>query len=202
MIRYSKAIIVQRIIWNVFWALTIRPFPRILVINWEIFLLRLLGAKIGKNCIIYPSAKILIPSYLQMEDGSCIANSTIIQNSAPLYIKERAIVSQGSYICCGTHDYSLESFPNIRKSVTIGARAWVAAQCFVGPGVTIGDGAVVDARAAVFKDVEPWTVVGGHPVKFIKNRKTYNMQNICNLQKGRQILSSTAIITNERRILA
>ena len=61
---------------------------------------------------------------------------------------------------------------------------------------------MVGARAAVFKDVELWTVVGGHPVKFIKNRKTYNMQNICNLQKGRQVLSSTAIITNERRISA
>ena len=68
--------------------------------------------------------------------------------------------------------------------------------------VTIGEGAVVGARAAVFKDVEPWTVVGGNPVIFIKNRKTYNMQNICNLQKGRQILSSTSIITNERRISA
>ena len=69
-------------------------------------------------------------------------------------------------------------------------------------GGSIGEGAVVGARAAVFKDVEPWTVIGGNPAKFIKNRKTYNMQNICNLQRGRQILSSTAIITNERRISA
>lgn len=127
MIRYSKEIMVQRIIWNVFWFLTIRPFPRVLVIKWEIFLLRLLGAKIGNKCTIYPSAKILIPSYLQMEDCSCIANNTIIQNSAPLYIKEKAIVSQDSYICCVTHDYTLESFPNIRKSVTIGSRACLAA---------------------------------------------------------------------------
>ena len=36
--------------------------------------------------------------------------------------------------------------------------------------VVIGDGAVVGARAAVFKDVEPWTVVGGNPAKFIKKR--------------------------------
>ena len=37
-------------------------------------------------------------------------------------------------------------------------------------GGSIGEGAVVGARAAVFKDVEPWTVVGGNPAKFIKNR--------------------------------
>ena len=54
--------------------------------------------------------------------------------------------------------------------ITIGDRAWVAADAFVGMGVTIGEGAVVGARAAVFKDVEPWTVVGGNPAKFIKKR--------------------------------
>ena len=170
MIRYSKTIMIQRFIWTVLWHLTIRPFPRVIVKRWEILLLRILGAKIGNNCTIYPSARILIPSYLQMEDESCIANNTIIQNSAPLYINKKAIISQGSYICCGTHDYSLESFPNVRKPVTIGANAWVAAQCFIGPGVTIGEGAVVGARAAVFKDVEPWTVVGGNPAKVIKKR--------------------------------
>lgn len=37
-------------------------------------------------------------------------------------------------------------------------------------GVTIGEGAVVGARAVVFKDVEPWTVVGGNPAKKIKDR--------------------------------
>ena len=39
------------------------------------------------------------------------------------------------------------------------------------PGVTIGEGAVVAAGAVVTKDVEPFTVVGGNPAKFIKNRE-------------------------------
>ena len=38
-------------------------------------------------------------------------------------------------------------------------------------GVTISQGAVVGATASVYKDVEPWTVVGGNPAKFIKNRE-------------------------------
>lgn len=45
-----------------------------------------------------------------------------------------------------------------------------SADAFIGMGVTVGEGAVVGARAAVFKDVEPWTVVGGNPAKFIKKR--------------------------------
>ena len=51
-----------------------------------------------------------------------------------------------------------------------GENVWVAAECFVGPGVNIGEGAVVGARAAVFKNVDPWTIVGGNPAKFIKKR--------------------------------
>lgn len=46
----------------------------------------------------------------------------------------------------------------------------MAAEAFIGPGVTIGEGAVVGARGCVFKDVDPWTVVGGNPAKFIKKR--------------------------------
>ena len=54
--------------------------------------------------------------------------------------------------------------------LTIGDSAWVCADVFVAPGVTIGTGAVAAARAVVVKNVAPWTVVGGNPAKFIKNR--------------------------------
>jgi len=58
--------------------------------------------------------------------------------------------------------------------IVIGSQSWIAARAFIGPGVTIGEGAVVGACAAVFKDVEPWTVVGGNPAKFIKKREIKN----------------------------
>lgn len=169
--KYSKKIMIQRGIWNILWNVTIRPFPRVLVKHWEFFVLRMLGAKIGKNCNIYPSTKILIPSNLIMEDGAAIANNTYLQNSELIHLKKRALISQGSYLCAGTHDYTLKSFPNVRKPIIIGEDAWVTANCFIGLGVTIGDGAVVGATASVFKDVEPWTVVGGNPAKFIKKRE-------------------------------
>ena len=50
-------------------------------------------------------------------------------------------------------------------------QVWVSAKAFVGMGVTIGQGAVVGATASVYKDVEPWTVVGGNPARFIKKRE-------------------------------
>lgn len=170
-IRYSRKIIFQRVVWNILWNLTIRYFHRRVIKPWEIFILKMLGAKIGLNCTIYPSARILIPSNLIMEDGACLANNTIVQNSAAVTLKRKSIVSQGTYLCCGSHDFTRKDFPNIRKPIVVGENAWIAAQCFVGPGVVIGEGAVVGARAAVFKDVEPWTVVGGNPARFIKKRE-------------------------------
>ena len=51
------------------------------------------------------------------------------------------------------------------------ADAMVAADVFIGPGVTIGDSAVIGARSSVFRNVEPWTVVVGNPARVIKKRE-------------------------------
>jgi putative colanic acid biosynthesis acetyltransferase WcaF len=85
-------------------------------------------------------------------------------------IGNQVTISQRTYLCTASHDISLASHPQIEKPIVIENRAWVAAEAFVGPGVTIGEGAVVGARGCVFKDVEPWTVVGGNPARFIKKR--------------------------------
>lgn len=49
-------------------------------------------------------------------------------------------------------------------------QSWVCADAFIGPGVNVGAGAIVAARAVVVKDVAPWTIVAGNPAKFIKER--------------------------------
>lgn len=52
----------------------------------------------------------------------------------------------------------------------IGNDVWIGEGSIIVAGVTIGDGAIVAAGAVVTKDVEPCTIVGGNPAKFIKNR--------------------------------
>jgi putative colanic acid biosynthesis acetyltransferase WcaF len=79
-----------------------------------------------------------------------------------------ATVSQYSFLCTATHDYHDPLMPLITAPIAIGARAWVAADVYVGPGVTIGEGAVVGARSSVYRNVEPWTVVGGNPARILK----------------------------------
>ena len=82
----------------------------------------------------------------------------------------KVVISQSAYLCTASHDITNPRNPLITTSINIYSFAWVAAEAFVGMGVIIGEGAVVGARAAVFKNVEPWTVVGGNPAKFIKKR--------------------------------
>lgn len=157
-------------LWNICWTLLARPFPRSMFMPWKRFLLRLFGAKISDTVNVYASATIFMPWNLEMKEYACIGPEVDCYNAAPIVIGNNAVVSQRTYLCTASHDISLASHPQIEKPIIIGDRAWVAAEAFIGPGVTVGEGAVVGARAAVFKDVEPWTVVGGNPARVIKTR--------------------------------
>lgn len=133
-------------------------------------ILRLFGAKIPMNSLVYNSCKIWMPWNLTVGYDSCIGPHTQLYNKAPIIIGDNVVVSQGANLCTASHDISDSSHSLVTAPIVIRDRAWVASDAFVGMGVTIGEGAVVGARGCVFKDVEPWTVVGGNPAKFIKKR--------------------------------
>ena len=156
--------------WSICWILLARPFPRYMFMPWKRFLLRLFGARISDTVSVYASATIFMPWNLEMGEYSCIGPHVDCYNAAPIVIGSNAVISQRAYLCTASHDITKPTHPQIEKPIMIADKAWVAAEAFVGPGVTVGEGAVVGARGCVFKDVEPWTVVGGNPAKFIKKR--------------------------------
>lgn len=57
-----------------------------------------------------------------------------------------------------------------RNPTIIGNDVWIGYGSFIRSGVKIGDGAIVAAQSTVLRDVPPYTIVGGSPAKFIKNR--------------------------------
>lgn len=57
-----------------------------------------------------------------------------------------------------------------KGDIVIGNDVWIGYEAVILAGVTIGDGAVIGARAVVTKDVAPYTVVGGVPARPIKKR--------------------------------
>lgn len=167
---YTKKQKLRRLFFRIVWTLFAEPFPQATMRRWNIFLLNLFGAKISKTAVVYSSIKVFMPENLVMDDNACLAGHTIVENAAKVHLMENSIVSQYSYLCTASHDIRNDNFAQFSKPITIGKKAWVTAGCFIGPGVTVEDGAVVGARSAVFKDVKANTVVGGNPAQFIKER--------------------------------
>ena len=162
---------VVRMLWTIAWTLGASWLPRSLGSGWKRFLLRLFGAKIASTAHVYSSAKVYYPANLTMMDNSCLASDVDCYNVAPIIVGANSTVSQGAYLCTASHDITNPLNPLITASIVIEDQAWIGARAFVGMGVTIGQGAVVGATASVYKNVAPWTVVGGNPAKYIKDRK-------------------------------
>lgn len=159
-----------RVLWMVVWTLFARPFPKSLCKGWKRFLLRLFGAQIHDTASVHSSATIFYPPNLVMEEYACLGPRVNCYNAALVKVGAHSTVSQGAYLCTATHDITDPLHHLYSQPIVIEDQAWIASEAFIGPGVTVKQGAVVGARAAVFKDVEAWTVVGGNPAKFIKKR--------------------------------
>jgi putative colanic acid biosynthesis acetyltransferase WcaF len=158
---------VIRLVWGIVWFLLFLPTPRPFH-AWRCFLLRLFGASVGKGVRIYGTAKVYFPPNLTLEAQSIVGPHVDIYCLAPVTIGENSMVSQYSYLCAASHDYTLSNLPLIPAPISIGNQSWVCARAFIGPGVKVGSNCVVGACAVVVKDVQGNQVVGGNPAKFIK----------------------------------
>lgn len=138
--------------------------------GWRRFLLRLTGARIGRGVHLYPNVRITIPWNISIGDNAAVGDGAILYALGAITIGERATISQGVHLCAGTHDYSDRAMPLIKKPITIGTETWICADAFVGPGVTIGDRAIVGARAVVVKGVAEDTIVVGNPARPVRKR--------------------------------
>lgn len=70
------------------------------------------------------------------------------------------------------NNYDGNGHPSTKGDVIIGNDVWIADNVTIMSGVTIGDGAIIANNSHVVKNVEPYTIVGGNPAKFIKYRFT------------------------------
>ena len=76
--------------------------------------------------------------------------------------------------------WQMPSFPNQvnsggykgKSQITIGNDVWTGQSVCLRPGITIGDGAIIGSCSVVMKDVPPYAIVGGNPVKIIRYRYT------------------------------
>jgi putative colanic acid biosynthesis acetyltransferase WcaF len=158
--------------WNVAWLLLAAWTPAPLH-RWRVWLLNCFGAHVHATAHVYGSARVWYPPNLVMEAGSCLGPGVNCYCMASIRLGQGAIVSQGAHLCAGMHDIEDPEFQLLVRPIVLGAHAWIAAEAFVGPGVTVGEGAVLGARGVMFKDAVPHGVYAGNPAQLIKQRQLH-----------------------------
>jgi len=159
---------------RVVWMMVGKPVFRLSFHNWYRFRatwLRLFGARIGKGVAIRPSVNIEIPWMLHIDDQAAVGDHAILYSLGEIRIGKRAIISQYTHLCAGTHDYNDHRFTLVRKGITVGDDVWVGADVFIGPGVSVGRLAVIGARSSVYRDTPGGKVSVGNPARPVKDRE-------------------------------
>lgn len=165
--RGKSLFIVQ--LWNICYRIFFRYSPRFFNC-WRRGILKIFGAKIGKAVLIRPSAKILYPWKLKIGDWSWIGDNVTLYNMGEIIIGRNTVISQNSYVCTGSHDYTKETFDIFSEKIIIGDEVWIASDVFISPGVTINDGVVISARSTVRNNLPASMVCWGNPAKPMKPR--------------------------------
>jgi len=158
-----------RAAWGVVRVLLFRPTPAPLH-AWRRLLLRSFGARVGNRVAVYPSAIIWAPWNLTIDEGATIGGDAIIYNVDRITIGKHGVISQGAHLCTASHAHDSANFELVTAPIHIEEEAWVAAEAFVGPGVTISKAAVVGARAVVVRSVDERAIVVGNPARVIGRR--------------------------------
>ncbi len=167
-VKYSKKELFRRVLWMPF-SVIFRLSPRP-CFGFRRWLLRCFGASVGTGVHIYPSAVIYFPWNFLIGEDSSVGEWALVYNLGIVTIGKQVTLSQRCHICAGTHDYTLPEMPLIKPPVDIQTGAWICADAYVGPSVTVGEYAIVAARAVVVKDVGAYSIVGGNPAKVIGSR--------------------------------
>ena len=134
------------------------------------WLLRLFGASIGRGVGIKPRVRVKFPWKLTVGDHSWIGEDVWIDNLADVKIGTHCCISQGAYLCTGSHDWTRPGFDLIVEPIDIGNCTWIAARSIIGPGVATGEGCVLALGSVATRNLMPWSIYSGVPAIKIKAR--------------------------------
>jgi putative colanic acid biosynthesis acetyltransferase WcaF len=134
-------------------------------------ILRAFGAQIGDGVIIKPSVNIKYPWFLKVGDHCWIGERAWLDSSSPLTIGSHVVISQGCYLCCGTHDWQDPGMGSVQAPILVEDGAWIAAFARIAGGVTVGQEAMVAMGAVVFTDCEPRGTYRGNPAQRVGRRR-------------------------------
>jgi len=166
---YNPGSTLKRTLWyftNMFIFKTLFPIPS----GIKATVLRLFGADVGNDVVIKPNVNIKYPWFLSIGDYTWIGEDVWIDNLAHVSIGSNCVLSQGAYLLTGSHDYTLESFDLITKSIVLEDGSWVGAKATVCPGVTLQTHSVLAVGSVATKDLEAYSIYQGNPAILKRKR--------------------------------
>ena len=166
-----RGVKIKRLVWLSVWMMFAKWMPYFIGRRWRVFLLTLFGMRHRGHVGVYPTCKVWAPWNVEMGSWVAIDDEVNLYSADKIRIGTKVAISREALICTASHDITKPNRPLVTAPITICDGVWIGARATILPGVTIGEGAVIAAGAVVTKDVEPWTVVGGNPAKFIKKRE-------------------------------
>lgn len=140
--------------------------------SWKVFWLRRFGARVGTDIVIRSRVNITFPWRVTIGSHVWIGDEVAILSLDRVTIGSHACLSQRAFLCTGSHDFDSHAFDLETRPIVVGDGCWVAAQAFVGPGVTLGEGSLCAAGAVVVRDVPPGGRVGGNPARELSRSST------------------------------
>lgn len=138
--------------------------------RWRQGLLTVFGAEIGHGVVLKPGVRVKFPWRLRIGAHSWIGEDVWIDNLAEVTIGDHACISQGAYLCTGSHDWSRESFDLVVRPIIVGSNAWVGAKAVLAPGTELGEGGVIALGCVAKGSLEPWTIHAGNPCLAVRAR--------------------------------
>jgi putative colanic acid biosynthesis acetyltransferase WcaF len=141
------------------------PFSGLLV-----GILRLFGAKIGKDVRVKPFIYVHYPWKLTIGDHSWLAECRI-ENLDQVTIGNNVCISQKAMILTGNHNYKKSGFDLITKPIILEDGVWIGANTTVCPGITAFSHAVLTVGAIATKDLEAYSIYQGNPAVKVKTRE-------------------------------
>jgi acetyltransferase-like isoleucine patch superfamily enzyme len=128
--------------------------------------------RMSRNSLINRRCKFRGPfENLTIGDHSIIGSNAMLDFRDRITIGNNVNIGDNLKIFTMEHDIDDPEFGATRGRVSIEDWVYVGAGVTILPGVNIEEGAVVATGAIVTKDVPAWTMVGGIPARFIRDRK-------------------------------
>jgi len=160
----------KKILWyfvNIIFFKTLLPFPSF----FKIKLLKLFGAKIGKDIIIKPNINIKYPWFLTIGDNCWIGEEVWIDNLTEVKIGDNVCLSQGSYLLTGSHNYKKETFDLILGEIILEDGVWIGAKSIVSPNVICKTHSILAVGSVATTNLEKYSIYQGNPAKLKRKRE-------------------------------